>query len=213
MPASLESATLEPNAPWPLSSLAVSFAPCCVHVLPERANTHAAPRLPLSPSRADQRRAPVTGQRHAAAELPCAGLVARGELRPLRATTWRPSARTPTRPLRCCRPRLRRSAPCCRQPTAQRSSRTGLDQRWTHPRPSALTPAGSSRCPSARTPTPCRRCRRRRSADQRRVPSLESATLMPKLPAPLSPLAVSFNPCWVHVRAERANTHAAPTEP
>src|SRR4051794_37234860 len=38
-----DSATLPPKKPGPVSSLAVSFGPCCVHTPDERVNTHAAP--------------------------------------------------------------------------------------------------------------------------------------------------------------------------
>ena len=38
-----ERATLSANSPLPVSSLPVSFAPCCVHFPSERVNTHAAP--------------------------------------------------------------------------------------------------------------------------------------------------------------------------
>ena len=41
-----ESATLEPNLPSLLSPAPVSFAPCWVHVEPERVNTQAAPVSP-----------------------------------------------------------------------------------------------------------------------------------------------------------------------
>ena len=44
-------------------------------------------------------------------------------------------------------------------------------------------------------------------------PSLDSATLEPNCPAPVSPEPVSFDPCWVQVEPERVNTHAAPTPP
>src|SRR5262249_21000573 len=37
----------------------------------------------------------------------------------------------------------------------------------------------------------------------------ESATLMPKVPVPISPLAISFGSC-VQVEPERVKTHAAP---
>src|SRR5207245_1620517 len=40
---SADNATLEPNAPSPLSPPPVSFSPCCVQVSPVRVNTHAAP--------------------------------------------------------------------------------------------------------------------------------------------------------------------------
>ena len=40
---SAESASLAPKAPAPISPAPVSFGPCCVHVAPARANTHAAP--------------------------------------------------------------------------------------------------------------------------------------------------------------------------
>src|SRR2546421_8778528 len=46
---SADSATAPPNAPLPVSSLAVSLAPCWLHVLPERTNAHAAPAELLSP--------------------------------------------------------------------------------------------------------------------------------------------------------------------
>jgi hypothetical protein len=41
--------------------------------------------------------------------------------------------------------------------------------------------------------------------------SWESAALLPKLPGPVSSLAVSLDPCWVQVELERVNIHAAPT--
>ena len=43
------------------------------------------------------------------------------------------------------------------------------------------------------------------------LPSAESATLLPNSPSPVSPVPVSFSPCWVQVDPERVNTHAAPT--
>ena len=46
---SADSATLKPNPPAPVSPVPVSLPPCCVQVEPVRVNTHAAPRLPLSP--------------------------------------------------------------------------------------------------------------------------------------------------------------------
>src|ERR1700733_3810311 len=49
-----DSATPEPKLP-PTVSLPTSFGPCCVHVEPERVNTHAAPRelsSPVAPMRA-----------------------------------------------------------------------------------------------------------------------------------------------------------------
>src|SRR5207245_936854 len=39
----------------------------------------------------------------------------------------------------------------------------------------------------------------------------DNATLTPKRPAPVSSLAVSFEPCWVQGEPARGNTHAAPT--
>ncbi len=41
-------------------------------------------------------------------------------------------------------------------------------------------------------------------------PSAESTTLLPSSPFPVSPVPVSFSPCWVQVESERVNTHAAP---
>src|SRR5438132_9307680 len=38
-----DTATLEPNLAVPLAPVPVSFGPYCVHVEPERVNTHAAP--------------------------------------------------------------------------------------------------------------------------------------------------------------------------
>jgi hypothetical protein len=40
-------------------------------------------------------------------------------------------------------------------------------------------------------------------------PSPDSATALPKLPAPVIPVGVIFT-CWVHVVPERVNTNAAP---
>src|SRR3954452_14501362 len=45
------------------------------------------------------------------------------------------------------------------------------------------------------------------------LPSSDSATLCPNWPAPVSPLPVSFAPCWVQVPPERVKAHAAPTNP
>ncbi len=44
-------------------------------------------------------------------------------------------------------------------------------------------------------------------------PSAESATLSPNLPSPVSPVPVSFSPCWLQVEPERVNTQAAPLSP
>src|SRR5262249_57177676 len=43
------------------------------------------------------------------------------------------------------------------------------------------------------------------------LPSEDSATPEPKCAAPLSPLPVSFAPCWLQVEPVRVNAHAAPT--
>ena len=84
-----DSATLRPNAPFPVSSSAVSFGPCCVQPVLVRVNTQAAPNgwpePATKPSRrpADERRRPVRRECDAGAELATAGLVAGGELRAL----------------------------------------------------------------------------------------------------------------------------------
>ena len=45
------------------------------------------------------------------------------------------------------------------------------------------------------------------------LPLAETATLVPNSPVPISPLPMSFSPCWVHFSLARANTHTAPAPP
>ena len=62
-----DSATLAPKLVF--AACRSSFGPCCVQVVPERVNTHAAPRVAaVVAGAADQRRVPVRRQRHAGAE-------------------------------------------------------------------------------------------------------------------------------------------------
>ena len=63
-----DSATLEPSPANSVASEAVSFAPLCVHVAPERAKAQTAPDEP-SYWPPHERRASIAGQRHAQAEV------------------------------------------------------------------------------------------------------------------------------------------------
>ena len=61
---SADSATSKPNLSGRrLAPLPVSFAPCCVQLVPERVNTHAAPTKLVVADAADQRGVPVGRQR------------------------------------------------------------------------------------------------------------------------------------------------------
>src|SRR5262245_28414969 len=207
-----ERAVAKPKAPSPISSLPVSFGPCCVHVDPERVNTHTAPAaLSNGP--------PIT------AVLPSEES----------ATSW-PKRAAPLSPLPVS------FGPCCVQVEPERVKTHAAPMPPLSPPPptSAVLPSAESATPpSPNSPAPssslppvslgpcCDQLEPERVKTHTApmpplsslptsavLPSEDKATLTPKRPpspaltSSLPP--VSLGPCWVQLEPERVNTQTAP---
>ena len=135
-----------PNRPAPVSSLPVSFPPCCVQTPAERVNAQAAPRLPLSSEPPSRAVLPSAERGHGGAEPAGAGLVAAGQLPAFLRPDGTGARERPRRAAAAVVTRSRRRARCPRRPTAPRRRRTG--RRRSRRCRSASRPAESSSRPS-----------------------------------------------------------------
>ena len=166
------------------------------------------PRLPRARERprraaaaiegtADQGGGSIGGQRDGVAELVRSGLARAGQLRPLLSPRLPRAGEHPRRPGIAVvgRPADQRPVPIRRQ----RDAMAELGRAGRVPRRSASALAGSRSRPRRRRPTPRRRCRCRPAPPTSAVvPSADSATLWPNLPAPLPPEPVSLGPSSAH---------------
>jgi hypothetical protein len=214
LPGSEESATLEPNSPGPLSPLPVSFAPCWVHFDSERVNTQAAPTLPLAagpPTSAvlpslEESATLVPNWPEPISPLPVSFAPCGVQVEPERVNTHAAPtlALSPGPPSSAVLPSgesatLEPTSPAPTSPEPSKNS-WSFAPCWVQVEPERVnTQAAPTLLLSAGPPI---------SAV---LPSEESATLEPTSAAPISPLQVSFAPCWVQVEPERVNTHAVPT--